>query len=75
MQPHGVGRNSREPDGLQVGEVREQPSRVIEHFGVIRVEARQAQRDVNGIGISSESRVGTLQVESSHAPQDWIRGL
>ena len=75
VKPHGVGRNSREPHGLQVGEVREQPPRVIEHLGVIRVEARQAQRDVDGIGISSESRVDALQMESSHTPQDRIAGL
>ena len=75
MQPHGVGRDSREPHGLQVGEVREQPARVIEHLGVIRVELRQAQRDVDRIAISSESRVDALQMESSHSPQDRIAGL
>ena len=72
VQPHGIGRDRREPHGLQVGEVREEPARVIEHLGVVRVELRQAQRDVDRIAISSESRVDALEMESSHPLQDRI---
>ena len=49
VQPHRVGRHSREPHRLQVGEVREQPAGVIQHLGVVRIEARQAQRHVDGV--------------------------
>ena len=75
VQPHGIGRDRGEPHRLQVGVVRQQPGGVIEHLRVVGVEARQAERDVDGVQIPAESRIGALQVESGHAPEHGVGGL
>ena len=72
VQPHRVRRNLRQPHGLQIGEVREQPAGVIEHFGVVWIEAREPQRHVHGIRIPPEPRVDPLQVKAGHPAENAV---
>ena len=73
VQPDGVRRDVGELHRLQVGEVREQAARVVQHFGVVGVQAGHLERDVDGVPIPSEPGVDALQVQSGHAPQDRRR--
>ena len=58
----------------RVREVREQPARVIQHLGIVRIQMRQAERDVNRLAIPAKSGVDALQMESRHAAQHGIGG-
>ncbi len=72
MQPHGVRRDAREPDHLQIRVVPEQSSGVVEHFRIVWIAPAQLESDGHGAAVASEIRVGPLQVKADHATEGSV---
>ena len=75
MQPDRIGRDAREPDGLQVRVVPEESPGVVQHFGIVRIKSAELERHGDGIPVAIEIGVRALQVKTCHPAERRVGRL